>query len=118
MRHAAEASPQRVGNLLTDLPAATVEEAFQQLVDRPGCRIERIVSYGEVTPPDRPYLQPHDEWVLLLAGAARVEVTGAETVLAPGDYMLIPANASHRVTFTDPNGPTIWLAVHFDGLAG
>jgi cupin 2 domain-containing protein len=111
-------APQKVGNLLTDLAAVTVEEVFQPLLVRPGCRIERIVSHGQVTPADQPYLQPYDEWVLLLAGAARVEVEGAETVLAPGDHMLIPANTSHRVTFTDPDGSTIWLAVHFDGLAG
>jgi len=110
--------PQKAGNLLADLPAARVEEVFQHLLVRPGCRIERIVSHGQVTPPDQPYLQPHDEWVLLLAGAARVEVEGAETVLVPGDHMLIPANASHRVTFTDPGGSTIWLAVHFDRSAG
>ncbi len=104
--------PQTVGNLLAELPPAGVAEAFQHLLVRPGCRIERIVSHGQVTPPDQPYLQPHDEWVLLLAGAARVEMAGAETALAPGDHMLIPAHASHRVTFTDPDGPTIWLAVH------
>ena len=55
---------------------------------------------------------------LLLAGAACVEVEGAETVLAPGDHLLIPANASHRVTLTDPDGATIWLAMHFDAAAG
>ena len=107
-----------IGNLLADLPATGAEEAFEQLLVRPGCRIERIVSHGQVTPPDQPYLQAHDEWVLLLAGAARVEVEGAETVLAPGDHLLIPANASHRVTFTDPDGATIWLAMHFDAAAG
>lgn len=111
-------APQKVGNLLTDLPDAKVGEVFQRLLVRPGCRIERIVSHGQVTPPDQPYFQPYDEWVLLLAGAARVEVGGAETVLAPGDHMLIPANTSHRVTFTHPDGSTIWLALHFDGSAG
>lgn len=108
--------PQKAGNLLTGLPAATAEEAFDPLLVRPGCRIERIVSWGQVTPPGQPCLQPHDEWVLLLAGAARVEVEGVETALAPGDHLLIPAHASHRVTFTDLDGATIWLAVHFDGL--
>lgn len=110
-------APQKVGNLLTDLPTARIEEVFQHLLVRPGCRIERIVSHGQVTPPDQPYRQPYDEWVLLLAGTARVEVEGAETALAPGNYLLIPANAIHRVTFTDLDSSTIWLAVHFDGPA-
>jgi len=99
-------------NLLRTLPDASGEEIFTQILRRPGCRIERIVSLGQTTPPDRPYRQPHDEWVLLLAGAARVEVGGAETALRPGDHLLIPADAEHRVTFTDPAVPTVWLAIH------
>lgn len=100
-------------NLLRPLPDASGGEVFEDLLTRPGCRIERIVSLGQVTPPDRPYVQPHDEWVLVLAGRAVVEVEGAATVLSPGDPLLIPAGAAHRVTFTDPDTPTVWLAVHF-----
>lgn len=99
-------------NLLADLPAPAPEEEFATILARPGCRIERIVSHGQVTPPDRPYCQPHDEWVLLLAGAARVQIEGDEATLGPGDHLLIPANARHRVTFTDRSCPTVWLAVH------
>ncbi|KQP29890.1 cupin [Methylobacterium sp. Leaf104] len=99
-------------NLLAELPDASGSEVFTELLSRPGCRIERIVSQGQVTPPDQPYRQAHDEWVLLLAGAARVALAGAETALAPGDTLFIPAGTEHRVTFTDPARPTVWLAVH------
>jgi cupin 2 domain-containing protein len=51
--------------------------------------------------------------VLVLAGRAVVEVEGAATALWPGDPLLIPAGAAHRVTFTDPDVPTVWLAMHF-----
>lgn len=101
-------------NLLADLPPATAAEAFTPLLARPGCRIERIVSHGQTTPPDRPHLGAGDEWVLLLAGAARVSMSGAETPLAPGDHLLIPAGTPHHVTFTAPDQPTVWLAVHFN----
>ncbi|WP_280138766.1 hypothetical protein [Methylobacterium sp. Leaf117] len=30
----------------------------------------------------------------------------------PGDPLFIPAGTTHRVTFTDPDRPTIWLAIH------
>ncbi|HCB75217.1 MAG TPA: cupin [Sphingomonas bacterium] len=100
-------------NLLHPLPDASGGEVFEDLLTRPGCRIERIVSLGQVTPPNRPYVQPHDEWVLVLAGRAVVEVEGAATALWPGDPLLIPAGAAHRVTFTDPDVPTVWLAMHF-----
>ncbi|MET0238458.1 MAG: cupin domain-containing protein [Sphingobium sp.] len=103
-------------NLLTDLPDASAEEVFTQLLTRPGVRIERIVSQGQVTPEDEPYDQPHDEWVLLLAGAARLWLEGeGERALTPGDALLIPAHVRHRVTWTSADPATVWLAVHLEG---
>ena len=103
-------------NLLSPLPDATQAEIFTSLIERPGIRIERIVSQGQVTPPDAPYDQPHDEWVLLLAGSARLwlEESG-ETTLSPGDALLIPAHMRHRVTWTQAEPATVWLAVHLEG---
>jgi cupin 2 domain-containing protein len=100
-------------NILSPLPDASAAEIFTTLLDRPGIRIERIVSAGQTTPDDTPYDQPHDEWILLLAGAARLwlESTG-ETMLMPGDALLIPAQLKHRVTWTQAEPPTVWLAVH------
>jgi cupin 2 domain-containing protein len=104
------------GNLLAPLPDARGGEVVTALLKRAGVRIERIVSQGQVTPPDAPYEQPHDEWVLLLAGAARLWMDGAgERSLAPGDTLLIPAHVRHRVTWTQAEPPTVWLAVHLDG---
>jgi len=71
------------------------------------CRVERIVSHGQVTPSDQPYCQEWYEWILLLAGAARVEVEGAETALTAGDRLFILTGASHRVTFTESVCATI-----------
>lgn len=101
-------------NLLRDLPLTLDAEQFATLIDRPGARIERIVSTGQATPPGEWLTQPHDEWVLLVHGAADLLIEGgAESRLVPGDHLLIPANTRHRVAWTDPDGPTIWLAVHF-----
>ena len=102
------------GNLLNPLPDASAEEQFADILTRPGCRLERIVSQGQTTPADRPYVQGHDEWVLVLAGGARIDTAAGETALSPGDHLLIPAGVAHRVTFTDPDRPTVWLAVHFE----
>jgi len=57
-------------------------------------------------------VQGRDEWVLLLAGSARIDMAGSETALMPGDYLFIPAGAAHRVVFTDLQQPTVWLAIH------
>lgn len=86
-------------NLLADLPSAEMEEVFTPLLNRGGCRVERIVSFGQVTPPDQAYCQDWDEQVLLLTGAARLEVDGVETVLAAGDRLLIAAGSRLSVTF-------------------
>ena len=103
-------------NLLADLPRRLHAEEVVELVRRGDVRIERIVSTGQATPEDEPYRQDHDEWVLLLAGAARVWLDGRdERTLAPGDAILIPAGTMHGVAWTDPDEPTVWLAVHFGG---
>lgn len=103
-------------NLLSPLPDATQAEIFTSLIARPGIRIERIVSQGQATPPDAPYDQPHDEWVLLLAGSARLWLEDrGETALSPGDALLIPAHVLHRVTWTQAEPATVWLAVHLEG---
>lgn len=102
-----------IANLLSDLPAPGEKEAFESILERPGLRIERIVSHGHVTRSDEPYEQPEDEWVLLVEGAARLWLDGqGEVALSPGDHLLIPAGLRHRVTWTLPDAPTVWLAVH------
>ncbi|UFN47086.1 cupin domain-containing protein [Roseomonas sp. OT10] len=103
----------RLDNLFDHLPPPSGDEEFTELLVRPGVRIERIVSTGQVTPEDSPYDQAWDEWVLLLRGAARLWLEGqGERALRPGDHLLIPARCRHRVTWTDPEAPTVWLALH------
>ena len=105
----------KVSNLIANLAPRGPDEAFTTILERPGVRIERIVSHGHTTPADSPYDQAGDEWVLLVQGAARLWLDGAgECELAPGDHLLIPAGCRHRVTWTSPDEATIWLAIHFD----
>ncbi len=104
----------KVANLLAKLPAAKRGEVFTALVDVGRVRIERIVSGGQATPEDKPMRQDRDEWVVVLAGSAAIRFEdGAEAALEPGDHLLIPARTRHWVTRTDPDAPTVWLAVHF-----
>ena len=100
-------------NLLRDLPDATAGEVTEALATRPGLRIERITSFGQVSPPGFWYDQDETEWVLLLAGAARLrfEDEPEARVLGAGDWVEIAAHRRHRVDWTDPSGPTVWLAM-------
>jgi cupin 2 domain-containing protein len=103
-----------LANLFEDLPVQSRDEEFLELLSRKGIRIERIVSMGQSTLEDAPYNQDHDEWILLLKGAAGLWIDGqGEYNLRPGDHLLIPARCLHRVTWTAPGELTIWLAVHF-----
>ncbi|HEY6434435.1 MAG TPA: cupin domain-containing protein, partial [Acetobacteraceae bacterium] len=74
----------------------------------------RIVSTGQASPPGFWYDQDWDEWVVLLAGSAglQIEHEPAVRALHQGDYVAIPAHIRHRVEWTAPDQPTIWLAVH------
>lgn len=104
-----------MNNFLADLPPGGDEEIFTDVLRRPGVRIERIISFGQATPEDAPHDQDHDEWVLLLKGAAALWIEGeGERTLQPGDYVLIPARRRHRVLWTARAGPTVWLAAHFE----
>jgi cupin 2 domain-containing protein len=88
-------------------------ECFEDLFTAPGVRIERIVSTGQSTPPGEWLDQAWDEWVLLISGSAALRIEGeAQQLLAPGDYLAIPAGTRHRVERTAADRPTIWLAVH------
>lgn len=102
-------------NILADLPDSTAE-VFETILEKPGLRIERIISSGQATPAGEWYNQVQDEWVLLVCGSAGLLLEGETAVrrLAPGDYLLLPAGCRHRVEWTDPEGKSIWLAVHFD----
>jgi cupin 2 domain-containing protein len=102
------------GNLLAGLPSRSQEEQIERLVGGPDFRIERIVSTGQASAPGFWYDQPDDEFVVLLAGAARLsfEEDDRSLDLKPGDWVEIPAHVRHRVEWTQADPPTVWLAVH------
>ena len=102
-------------NLLRDLPDASAAETTEELASRPGLRIERIVSLGQASPPGFWYDQDETEWIVLLAGAARLRFADENQLrdLAAGDWVEIAAHRRHRIEWTDPDQPTVWLAVFY-----
>jgi len=102
-------------NLLAPLPDASTVEAIDLLMARPGLRIERIVSFGQTSPPGFWYDQAEAEWVVLLAGAARLRFADEPEarLLRPGDCLDIAPHRRHRVEWTDLAAPTVWLAVFY-----
>lgn len=103
-------------NLFEQLPASRSDtEQFLELLSRPGIRIERIVSTGQASPPGFWYDQVDGEWVLVVAGEALLhfEDEPEPRRLRPGDFAEIAPHRRHRVDWTHPSQPTIWLAVHY-----
>ena len=104
-----------MNNLLSHIPVALPDELLETLVDAESVRIERIVSHGHTSPEGFWYDQEQHEWVLLVKGAARLrfEGDGSPIEMKPGDFVNIPAHKRHRVEWTTPDEPTVWLAVHY-----
>jgi len=100
-------------NLFSDLPSNLPDELFTTLLAASNLRIERIVSHGHASPEGFWYDQDQHEWVVVLKGASRLSIDGAAKVLKPGDFVNIPAHQKHRVEWTTPDEPTVWLAVFY-----
>jgi cupin 2 domain-containing protein len=102
-------------NLFAPLPHRISGEFLEVLVKTESFHLERIVSTGQATPPGEWYDQDTHEWVILLSGRAALlfDSEPEAVVMKPGDYMHIPAHRRHRVEWTDPEEPTVWLALHY-----
>ncbi|MEN9657298.1 MAG: hypothetical protein RL571_763 [Pseudomonadota bacterium] len=92
------------------IPPATGER-FEPLHSQPGLLIERIISSPRIAHTE--YIQPQDEWVLLLQGQAALDVAGKTVALQSGDYLFIPAHTPHTVL--EVSDGAVWLAVHIGG---
>jgi cupin 2 domain-containing protein len=100
-------------NLFDDLRRNLPEELLTTLLGAPNVRIERIVSHGHASPEGFWYDQDQHEWVMVLKGAAMLRFEDEAVEMQPGDFVNIPAHRRHRVEWTTPDEPTIWLAVHY-----
>jgi cupin 2 domain-containing protein len=102
-------------NLVTDIPSALPEELIEVLAETPHVRIERIVSTGHASPEGLWYDQDQHEWVVVLRGRAKLLFKDDDepVEMGPGDWINIPAHRKHRVAWTTPDEPTVWLAVFY-----
>jgi cupin 2 domain-containing protein len=103
----------RGGNLNTPVVMPGSGEFFETLLQRPGVRIERIVSHGHCSEAGFWYDQEEAEWVLVVQGEARLRFEQGDRVveLKSGDWVAIAARERHRVEWTTPERETVWLAV-------
>lgn len=102
-------------NLFENLPQTLPEELVEKLLETNRFRLERIVSTGQISPPDFWYDQEEDEWVVVLQGEAMLQIFGEDQPrqLRPGDTLFLPAHCRHRIVYTSTNEPTVWLALFY-----
>ncbi|MCH7685824.1 MAG: cupin domain-containing protein [Planctomycetes bacterium] len=105
-----------MNNLFTDFPRTLTEELIEVLAENEHVRIERIVSTGHASHEGFWYDQEEHEWVVVLKGEAKLLFEGDDEPIhmKPGDFVNIPAHRKHRVEWTTPDEPTVWLAIHYD----
>lgn len=104
----------KLENLFENIPSELPDELIEPLLERPGLRLERIVSRQHLTAPGEWYDQSWDEWVMLVTGEAELRFAEPEEVvqMRSGDYLMIPAHRRHRVERTSEHCDTLWLALH------
>ena len=103
-----------MNNLLTPLPDHIDHEQVEELLSQPNVKIERILSKGQTSPETGWYDQDKNEWVVVLQGAGDITFDDGDKVrLQPGDHLNIPAHRRHKVSWTDPDSVTVWLAVFY-----
>lgn len=95
-------------NLFAHAVPPVTGERFDELLRHRNLVIERIVSSATITPTE--YVQPQDEWVVLLQGEATLVVAGVSRTLQAGDHVFLPAGVPHTVDHVSPGA--LWLAVH------
>lgn len=95
------------------MPEDKEKEAVREVMNDGRIRMERIVSLGQVSPPGFWYDQEEHEWIAVLSGKAilQLEEQTEPITMTAGDTFYLPARTKHRVEWTDPLNPTIWLAV-------
>jgi cupin 2 domain-containing protein len=99
------------GNIFADATAPEEGERFETILSHRNLVVERILSSAVITPTE--YVQPQDEWVVLLQGEASLTVAGEPVTLRTGDYLFLPAGTPHTVERVTQEA--MWLAVHLHG---
>ncbi len=96
------------GHLSSPTEAPEIGERTEELARIGPVVVEYILSGQLSSPVD--YDQAHDEWVVVIEGAAVLAVDDQRIDLNSGDWILLPAHIPHRLIET--RAGTRWLALH------
>lgn len=103
-----------MNSLLSLIPDHIDHEQIEGILHHDNIRIERILSQGQTSPDNGWYDQDENEWVLVIQGAGEITFEDGDIVkMHPGDHINIPAHHRHKVSWTDPDHVTVWLAIFY-----
>lgn len=102
-------------NIENSIPKDNIE-IFESIINKTNIQIKRIISNGQIFPIDGSwYSQNCNEWVCLIQGEAIIHLKNKSPLkLIKGDYIFIPKNSLHKVTYTSKTPECIWLAIYFN----
>ncbi len=99
-------------NLLKATGHSVDQEHHATLIQNRHVRLQRIESPARFR--SEPFLQPEDEWILVLQGEGTLDIAGEKVTLRVGDSLMIPAETPHQVLTTSTDPLCIWLTLHFE----
>ncbi len=101
-------------NIFAQIPKDLKNEIFEDIIKTDNLKIERIISNGHTSPKSGWYESEQNEWVIVLKGEAVLSFENSDDVkLSAGDYLNIEAYTKHKVSWTQPNTETIWIAIYY-----
>ena len=124
-------------NIYDKIPESITEEIIEIMYQNPHCKVERIISNGQITTENEWYDQDQEEWIILVQGEATIlieklqeessdkcnilncnikEESCDKVHMVKGDTLLIKSHQKHRVIYTSQNPLCIWLCVFVDNI--
>ncbi|KZN59167.1 hypothetical protein N473_03155 [Pseudoalteromonas luteoviolacea CPMOR-1] len=101
-------------NVFNALPSDLTDEFFEVIAGNGDVKIERIISKGHSSPKTGWYDQAQHEWVMVMQGEGELTFEDGRVIrLGAGEHINIPAHCKHKVSWTQPDTETIWLAVFY-----
>lgn len=88
-----------------------MEESKVILYENDRIKVERIESFGVVSPPDYWYEEQLDEFVTVVSGIGVIELFNGERIeLSNNKGYYIPSKCRHKVAYTSMD--CVWLCVY------
>ncbi|MCP4320572.1 MAG: cupin domain-containing protein [Psychromonas sp.] len=103
-----------MANIFQSIPKNLEAEVFETIIKNDNIELERIISKGHKSPENGWYDQDKNEWVMVVSGSAILAFDNKPDItLLAGDHITIPAHQKHKVTWTEPDIETVWLALFY-----